>query len=277
MTGTTLVLLLLAQAGTGWSGGIFVEPRSESLVYRFENPSRYDTSELVPHSFQQTYDTDNLWLGARAGHPFFKRRGRFEAAMSPAATRRADDFDTFHQPDGNVIVTGTTGNATLRGWRISDQVFLGSRKGVAFGLGYAHRHDHARFHDGDGITTTAMPASVVHRLVTTREDTTSQLHVVSWIAETSRDVGRRGSFAVRADIAPLARARLTVVLPDKYPGQRLVFDARIAAASFGVRYAWMAGKWSVGAGAKAGRTFGWQRSARMTLRSLSVSLDLQRH
>lgn len=265
-----------AAQADGWEAGVFIEPRVESLAYRFENPSRYDTTELVPHSFKQTYDTDNLWLGARAGHPFFKRRGRFEAAVTPAATRRADDFDTFHQPDSNTIVSGTTGNATLRGWRVSEQVFLGGRNGVAFGLGYSYRRDRARFHDGDGITTTRIPPFVAHRLVTTRENTASQLHAVSWIAETSRRLGRNGSLEVSVDIAPLARARLTVVLPDKYPGQQLVFDARVASASLAARYVRNIGSWSVGAGVKGGRTFSWQRSARMDLRGLSIDVDLER-
>ena len=49
---------------TGPGIEIGVEARRDRLLYHFDNPSSADTSFLVPHFFEQSYVTDNLWLVA---------------------------------------------------------------------------------------------------------------------------------------------------------------------------------------------------------------------
>ena len=48
------------------SGISFAYERTrDRFHYRFENPSSFDTPELVPHEFTQTYWGDNQWLVVR--------------------------------------------------------------------------------------------------------------------------------------------------------------------------------------------------------------------
>lgn len=270
-----LLVAILCQAPT-IQVTVAGEVRAESLRYRFENPSRFDTADLVPHFFEQTYDTDHTWLRVAVRHRVFGAAGRLEAAATPAATRRADDFDTFYQPDGNVVVSGTTGTATLGAWTLSEALMLADWRGFAIGLRYEYRRDHARFNDGDGITTTSTPRSVTHRLVTTRETTTSQIHTVSWLAEREQTAGRHGTVAVRVNASPVALARLIVELPDKYPGQRLAYQAKVAAVGVDVRYRRALGGWMVGAGVRGERTLTWVRDAQVHLSGASLLVEFGR-
>src|SRR5688572_21994868 len=41
------------------------EARHDRYRYEFHNPSRFNTVELVPHSFVQTYTADNQWATLR--------------------------------------------------------------------------------------------------------------------------------------------------------------------------------------------------------------------
>ena len=275
MPAAMLLAAVLCQA-PAVSVTVSVEPRTESIRYRFDNPSNFNTIELVPHSFEQTYDTDHVWLRAAVRYPLFRTTVRVDAGATPAATRRADDFDTFHQPDGNVITSGTTGNATLRAWNVAGRVTMGRVKRVEIGLAYEYRRDRWRFHDGDGVVTTTMPATVTHRVVTTRETTVSQIHAVNWVAEGEKKAGPRGTVAVTLTAAPVALARLTVELPDKYPGQLLAYHAKVAAVDVAAWYRRAFGGWVLAAGARAGRSFSWSRSAQMHLAGASLLVEIGR-
>jgi hypothetical protein len=270
----SLLAALLCQA-PDTSVTIAVEPRVESLRYRFENPSRFDTVELVPHFFEQTYDTDHLWVRATVQFKLSGVGWRIEGGATPAATRRADDFDTFYQPDGNVVTTGTTGNATAQAWALSGRAMMAQWRGVSIGLEYEYRRDRALFHDGDGITTMSRPPTETHRLVTTRETTVSQVHSIGWIGEARRRRGRN-VLTLTASATPVALARLTVDLPDKYPGQVLAYHAKVARLEVRARYEWTAGRWGVGGSVRAGRSFNWSKGGQMALRSASVTLDVTR-
>lgn len=278
MTAGAALLLLLAQAAptatSPWSVGGFSELSRESCVFRFENPSRFDTAELVPHFFEQTYDPDNVWLGAALGHPAGPQRGELRFSLTPQRTRRADDFDTFFQPDGNVVTTGTTGNASMKSWRVSERLALGGWDRVAISVEYSYLRHRARFHDGDGITTTTRPPSVTHRLVTTRETTTSELHELKWIA-TVRRPARRGSVEFEGAVSPVSIGRLTVDLPDKYPGRLLVFYAKAATLEGGLVYAVERSHWIARLRLRAGRSVNWQRAERVDARSLAFGVELR--
>ena len=267
--------MLLAQAPS-WSLSAAVEPRRESLTYHFDNPSAFDTAAPVPHFFEQTYDTGNIWIAARLEHRFFGGRGAFEAGATPSASRRADDFDTFFQSDGNVIVTGTTGRAAIRSWRVEERIEMGTARAARYGLAYAYRRDRAEFGVGDGITTTTRPPSTSRRVVTTRETTVSQLHAVMLFVTGSKRAGSRGAIDAVVDAAPVALARLTVDLPDKAPQGIPTFNAKAAmlGGRAAYRYAWTA--WSLAAGVGAGRTFSFNARARMDRRDAFGFVSLTR-
>lgn len=269
-----LVSLLAQMAPPSFSAG--VEASRESLRYRFDNPSRFDTPENVPHFFEQTYDTDAPWIAARVTARFFSMRARSEAAFTPSRTSRADDFDTFFQPDGNVIVTGTTGHASLVSWCVSEQLEAGRWRRARFGIGYAYRRDRARFHDGEGITTTSRPATVTRRLVTTRETTVSNLHAISWFGETSTRLGIHATLESSVQVSPVSLARLTVDLPDKYPGRTLAFDAKVAVVQAQTIYWYARAGWALGIGGGMRRSFSWQRGSRLDLRGAFADVELRR-
>lgn len=276
---TVLALLLVplfAQAPSGSCFSVGVERTSESLKYHFDNPSRLDTPDTVPHFFEQTYDTDALWIVARASVRLFAMRVTSDAAFAPSRTRGADDFDTFFQPDGNVVVTGTTGNASLFSWRVNERVEVGRWRNVRYGVGYWYRRDRARFHEGEGVTTTTIPASVTHRAVTTRETAVSNVHAVPWLVEGTTRIGARGVLESRAQFSAVALARLTVDLPDKYPGRVLVFDAKVALIDAQSAYWYSRGAWAIGVGGGVRRSFNWRRDARLDLRGAFGIMEISR-
>lgn len=260
--------VVLAQQPS-WSAALTLERARESLRYRFDNPSSFDTPALVPHFFEQTYDMDNGWLGLRLRHPLFGHEAEARISVTPQATRRANDFDTFFQPDGNVVVSGTTGNASIRSWRVEERITLGHVRDVALGVALGYRHDSARYHDGIGIVTTTVPSSETRRLVTTRELVTSRMFEGGlFVSAQSR------AFAVTADVMPAAGARLRIDLPDKYPGRLIVFGARYSAAAAEVRYARRIGAARVGLGVRAQATWPWRHSAAVHRRSLGLFFEL---
>jgi hypothetical protein len=281
MPHAALLLLVLAQAQADapeprWSIGPIVAMSRERFTFHFENPSNFDTVETVPHFFEQTYDTDNVWLGGRLRHPVGANRGQFEIAFTPQRTSRADDFDTFFDPDGNVIVTGTTGGASVRSWRVSQRVPFARWNTLAVDIEYAYRRHRAVFHDGDGITTTTRPPSISHRLVTTRETTVSQIHEIALLARRSLGAG-----ANRVDIdfggAPVALGRLSVELPDKYPGQTLRYNASASSLRGGIAYSRRGAHADVRIGVEALKTFRWRRARALDRHALALSLDIFLH
>jgi hypothetical protein len=245
-----------------------VEPRAESLRYRFENPSSFDTVALVPHFFEQTYDTDNVWIGVRGRYRAWTLGAESSLALTPSVTRQADDFDTFFQPDGNVVVSGTTGNASLRAWELQQRVIIGRSGPFDYGLGYTYRRDSARFHDGTKITTTSRPPSEHRETVTTREFVTSQVHQVTWFARLGPE-GPRG-IALLLEASPFTLGRLAVELPDKYPGRTLTFQARAAVVGAEATVGLPAGPVRLEVGARASRSFSYADAARLRISGLAL-------
>lgn len=248
---------------------ISIEPRIESLRYRFENPSSFDTAELVPHFFEQTYDTDNLWAGASTRYRLFGLDAETSLAFTPSVTAQADDLDTFFQPDGNVVVSGTLGNASLRAWRVGQRVVIDRTPRFEYGIGYGYRRDTARFHDGTRITRTTSPPSDRHEIVTTREFVVSQVHEARWFARWSPE---RSPLSITAEGVPFAIGRLAVELPDKYPGRTLIFSSRVAILRGEVASRWTIGAMDLELAAAAERSFSYSSRARMRLRGVSLVL-----
>ena len=267
---SAFLAILLAQTPVGVSATI--EPRVETLRYRFENPSNFNTTELVPHFFEQTYDTDNLWLGARVVYPLLGTPAELTVAFTPQVTAQADDFDTFFNPDGNVIVSGTTGDASIRGWTAGQRVAIGSGTALSYGIGYSYRRDSARYHDGTRIVTMTQPASETSELVTTREFVSSQIHEVQVFARWRPAAAPALSLLVEG--APVALGRLNVELPDKYPGRTIVFDANVSVARAEATVRTSVGGVALSAGVRVTRSIPWRDSARFSLTSVSALFSL---
>lgn len=207
------------------SVSVGVEAARDRFAYRFDNPSSFDTPQLVPHFFEQTYVADNVWLVAAvrytAGLPWETSGGATLTRTLPAT-----DFDTFVDPDA-IIVAGTSGDAQIHSMRVAQRVELGRSGPVAFVAGYSVRYDRANFLVGH--KSVSRNGGVVEAFdVTTREMTSSLTQEFFVGARLEHDVGASASgwrVAVGGDASPLVTARLIVELPDKYPGESFVFVA----------------------------------------------------
>jgi hypothetical protein len=205
-----------------------IEATRDRWHYRFENPSSFGTAELVPHEFTQTYWGDNRWAVFRGQFTLGKTQPHLfetEIAVTAPKTTRGDDYDTFFQPSGDVVVAGTTGNVSMQSWRVRQLIGVGQSGGplkIAWSVGYQYRRDRSLFGPGDKTVTHTQPASLERSVITTRETTVSQVYGVV-IRASRRWAGRAWSAEVGIDASPLSRARLLTQLPDKYPGMDIVF------------------------------------------------------
>jgi len=224
-----LDVALAAQEPERAGVSIALETTRDRWHYRFENPSSFGTAELVPHEFTQTYWGDNQWVVVRGQFNLSRKaQGRprlFEAeiAATPPKTTRGDDYDTFFQPSGDVVVAGTTGHVSMQSWRANGMIGIGRAGGLDWGVGYEYRRDRSIFGPGNKTITHTQPASLESSVITTRETTVSQMYGLT-LRATRRWTGDSWSVALGVDAAPASRARLLTLLPDKYPGMDIVFS-----------------------------------------------------
>lgn len=221
------------------------EFRYDRFRYRFENPSSFNTPFTVPHFFAQSYHADNHWLIAGARYPLFDSMAETEFGLTPQRTSVGDDYDTYFQPDGNVVVYGTTADVSLRSYRFSQR--LESRpvgKWVAR-IGYTYQRDRSVFHPSVSTTTQSVPPSFSSFWNADRESTISEVHEVQVGAARSFVLSRQWTVRGLADVAPVRLARLTTILPDKYPGQDIVFLSKGLSLSPSVVASWRRARWAV--------------------------------
>jgi hypothetical protein len=186
--------------------------------YRFENDSSFDTPFLVPHFFEQHYEVSGPELAVTARYG----RGRLATTVSfaPEASATGSDFDTFFQPDGDVATSGTDGGVLLTSLGIRQSISLVEREEWDAAVTFEWRRDTAEFLPADRVVTHTQPPSTTREFITDRETTTSQVFGAGVEARWHR----RG-LAVAVYGSPAMRARLLVLLPDKYPGRDIVFTA----------------------------------------------------
>ena len=208
----------------------------DRFTYHFDNHSSFDTSTLVPHFFEQTYDADNVWLTGSARYHagiLWETTG----GITPQRTSTGDDFDTFFNTDGTVIVTGTTGGISIWSWRAGQRALLSSGGPVSFFTGYRLRVDRADWQLGHSTTTRNGRLVDAHD-TTDREFTSSQMHEVFFGVRIESTGTGKWRTHLDAEGSPAVAGRLSVQLPDKYPGQDLVFLSKgaSAAATLSVSY-----------------------------------------
>ena len=241
---------------------IFVglEAQRDRFTYHFDNPSSIDTPFLVPHFFEQTYKADNVWLIGRVRYTVGGRRWETFGSVTPGRESTGDDYDTFFDPDGTTIVSGTTGGISIASWRIGQLAELVRRGSASLFTGYRLRADRSDFHLGH--KTVRRNAILVEATdVTTREMTSSQLHEILTGFSFAAPLGRSWELAIDAEAAPIAVGRLLVQLPDKYPGQDLVFLAKVATASGRITLTRRSDTWGFAFVIDAGRTWSYQSTA----------------
>jgi len=249
------------------------ERRLDRFLYRFENPSTFSTPEMVEHFFQQRYEADNHWFVVRAGYRSSPtRRWSAEVGLTPQIATFGEDLDTFFNPGDNVIVAGTSGEVYMRSTRTAGWFERPRRSGLIERIGYSYRRDRSNFRTPERkIVTMSNPPSVQETITLDHETTISQVHQV-WVGWTKRRaLSPRWRISGDVDAAPGTFARLNTILPEKYPGQNIVFWASGFELAGRVTIS-RDGRWPIEASADLGRTFTYLPSARFIRNSLGMSI-----
>ena len=251
-----------------------VEARRDTIRYHFDNPSSTDTPFLVPHFFEQTYGADNVWVVATARYTA-GARWETSAGIAPQRTVRADDDDTFYDPGDVVIVSGTTGDASMRSLFVSQQAEVWRAGAVQVTLGYRLRWHRFDFHLGHK-TVTRNGVLIAATDVTSPEMTDSKVHEFPIGFRASPAIGGAWRLGLSGEISPMTLARLSVQLPEKYPGQDLVFFATVFASSARVALVRAADRWPIEIAVQVERTWSYRSTERLSRSAQSVALSAGR-
>ena len=253
---------------------ISIEARRDRFRYHFDNPSSVDTPFFVPHFFEQKYVADNVWLVA-TGRYTAGVRWETSVGTAPQRTVRADDFDTFFDPGDVVIASGTTGGASIRSFLISQRADVGRAGPIQLSLGYRLRWDRFDFQLGHK-TVTRNGVLIAASEETSREMTDSQVHEVLVGFRAAPQLGGAWHLAVSGEISPTTLARLSVELPDKYPGQDLVFLAKVVATSARVALVRAGERWPFEIAMQVEQTWSYRSTAQLSRSAQSVALSVGR-
>jgi hypothetical protein len=247
-----------------------VEVLRNRLHYRFENPSSFDTPFLVPHSFDQRYVADNVWATLTAR---YTAGVRWETSVgaTPQRTGTGDDYDTFTDPDGSVIVSGTTGGVSVRSLRFSQEARFGPGRLQAL---VAYRFELDRFDFQLGHETVTRNGALEQAFdVTSPETTSSQVHEIAFGLSSTRRLAGAWRLSLTGDAAPVALGRLGVQLPDKYPGETLVFVAKALSASARMELV-RGGHWPVAVRVEAGHAWSYGSAAELSRSQLGATVAI---
>lgn len=250
------------------------EARRDRFTYHFDNPSSADTPFTVPHFFEQRYVADNVWLVA-TGRYTAGLRWETSVGTAPQRTVRADDYDTFFDPDDVVIVSGTTGGASIRSFRISQRADVGRAGPLQLSVSYRLRWDRFDFHLGHK-TVTLNGVLIAASEDSSREMTDSQVHEVSVGFRAAPSLGGAWHLAASVDLSPATLARLSVKLPDKYPGQDLVFLAKVMTSSARIALVRAGARWPFEIVVQAERTWSYLPTAQLSRSTQAVALSVGR-
>jgi hypothetical protein len=249
-----------------------VEPRDERFDYHFVNDSNFEPGPLVPHSFDQRYDATAPWLVATVQYRVFRAGASTEVGGTPRLMRAGSDIDTFFQPSGDVVTSGTRGRVRLQSFEIRQRFDLATWRLASFGVTLGYRRARADFLPSDRIVTHTRPASETREPVPGHETIWS--HVIDSGLTVRLEAPVRGSWHVSAggDLLPLVRGRLSISLPAKYPGARISADARAFGTAGFVSIERRAGVVAVGGRVTARGVWGYQHETHYHERSVGLAI-----
>ena len=253
---------------------IGIEVRRDRFQYHFDNPSSFDTPFPVPHFFEQRYIADNVWAAVALR---YTARVRWETsiAATPQRTATADDYDTFVDPDGTVWVSGTTGGASMRSFRVSQKATIARAGAIAVVAGVRLRIDRADFQLGHK-TVTRNGAVILATDVTSPETASSRLTELLIGATGSFRAGPDWRLSIDVESAPFAVGRLLVRLPEKYPGLDIVSAATVITGSARATLARRYGQWPIELSIDAGRAWSYRTTARLEYQQLGARVAVGR-
>ena len=248
------------------------EVRRDHFRYTFENPSNIDTDAPVPHSFTQRYVANNQWVFGTARYAIRDDVMQTEFAIAPERQTAGSDLDTFYDPNDDVVVSGTAGEVLLQSLR-----FAHWSEGRVFALpwrvGYAFRRDRSQFLPTDRILTHSNPPSTVRSATFGHETTISQVHEIPIEVSRPSNLSAAWRFVPSAEISPLIFARLITKLPDKYPGQDIIFDAKAIGVGAGIQIVRQRG-WPVALTVRYGQTWGYRAARQFRRDNLAAAVRI---
>jgi hypothetical protein len=248
------------------------ENHRDHFRYTFENPSNIDTDFPVPHSFTQRYVANNQWLFASARYAVRDDVMQAEFAITPERQTTGSDFDTFYDPNNDVVVSGTAGDVMLRSLRLA-YFSEGRLWGLPWRVGYAFRRDRSQFLPTDRIVTHSNPPSEVRSPTFGHEITISQVHEIPIEVSRPQSISSTWRMVPRAEISPVIVARLITKLPDKYPGQDVIFMAKAIGLAGGLEIARQRG-WPITLSLHYGQTWGYRAARQYRRDSLAAALSV---
>jgi hypothetical protein len=255
--------------------GVRVEHRAERFDYHFDNPSNFEPGPLVPHAIDQRYEADSVWLFVHAAYTFLNAPAFTEIGLTPRITTPGSDIDTFYQPSGDVITSGTRGDVRLRSLSIQQRFDLASWRAVTFGVALGYRRSSMDYLPSDRIVTHTQPPSETREPVAGRETTWSHVIQSGFTARVLLKHGPRWHVASAFAAYPISRARLDVSLPDKYPGEIIRGDTFGFGASGRLAVERRAGRLSTGAGLTVAGVRGYRRTANYDERQFAADVYLR--
>lgn len=262
-----VVAALLAQS-ISVSAGVSIA--HERTRFRFEHPSTFDTTELVPHFFEQKYFVPALSIFVEASYGERPRRANTRLSFMPRRNTRGSDIDTFFQRSGDVATSGTDGPITFGGFAINQRLGVTEFRGWQIDAELGYRRDRSDFLYDDRVVTHTRPESVTRTFITDRETTIAQVMRVGAVARGER-VYENWRARLEVGVQPVVGARLLIRLPDKYPGIDLLYSG----LSFGTGASWTierAGRWRTGVTVSASGAWGYRRSATYAAHRLGVNV-----
>ena len=283
---TAIALLLLGQVSTLPSAPppaaaprfvltAAVERRDEHVSYHFTNDSSFDTTTLVPHFFEQKYDASATWIAISAQYELAHAAARTDVAFAPRDVTAGSDLDTFFDPSGDVIVSGTDGTVSLGSFAVSQRFGITTKRGWTLGVTAGYRRSRADFPPDFIIVTHTQPPSQSRTFTTDRETTTSQVIESGFTADTQWAVGARWRLVASGEALPITRGRLTVSLPDKFPGMDINAEALAFGAHSRLAIERDAGGLVLGGGATFGGAWSYRQTSAYRARSVGVTVYLK--
>ena len=268
--------IFLAIVAQSLSVGVSVSPRVETTTFHFDNPSSFASATPVPHFFEQRYESSPRWLSVFANYEANGLISRTRFSVSPNATRRASDIDTFFETNGDVITSGTDGSARLRGVEVREELLGVLAHDWRVGIDLSWRRDTADFLPADIVVTHTTPGSTTRTYTTDQEFTTANAILMGLRAERAVLIDRDWHLTVGASVRPLVFTQLIVQLPQKYPGQDLSFSAYGFGSSAGVTLSHQRGPWHTAASIEATRTWSYRSTSAYTLSGVVASIAIRR-
>jgi hypothetical protein len=182
-------------------------------------------------------------------------------------------LDTFYDPNDDVVITGTKGDVLMRSLRFAHWS-EGRLWGLPWRLGYTYRRDRSQFLPTDRIVTHSNPPSEIRSPTFGHETTFSRVHEVPLEVSLPTRLSPTWALTVAAQMSPLIWARLTTILPDKYPGQDIVFDAKVIGAGGRLEVV-RRGRWPIVLLLQYGRTWSYRAASQFSRNALQASVEME--